>query len=115
MKRRSVLQSLGLLGFLSACSGNKNAAKLPGKPARSLRIAHITDVHIGPEQDKMEKFAQCLRQIHQLKVKPDFIFAGGDCIGDALDKSREEVEAQWASWHEVIQKECTIPSGQLHW
>lgn len=97
------------MGLFSACTGKTDFSQSTEAPARSLRIAHITDVHIGPERDKMEKFAQCLRQIHELEDKPDFIFAGGDCIGDALDKNRGEVEAQWASWHEVIQKECAIP------
>jgi len=59
---------------------------------RSICIAHLTDVHVQPEQSAPEGMAKALRHAQSSSDKPEIIFNGGDAIMDALgaDKARTE-------------------------
>ena len=102
MKRRELLKQVGLAagvaaigGFATASPGQKNKRK------RVLRIAHITDVHIRPEENAPERFTKCLEEIKKHKV--DFFLNGGDSIlaADYNDITRERVNELWSVWHET--------------
>lgn len=65
-----------------------------------LKVAHITDTHVRPENDVPERFKKCLEELftHDL----DFILNGGDTIhaADYDDITRERTLEQWAVWDE---------------
>ncbi len=67
-----------------------------------LTIAHITDVHIRPEEDVPARFKKCLELVKKHKV--DFVLNGGDTIHDASykDVKRERVTEQWKVWDECM-------------
>ncbi len=80
-------------------------------PARKrvLRIAHITDIHVEPERHAAEGFAACLRHIHALPDRPDFIINTGDCVMDSIGATDARTKVQWDVWHSVLAAECTLP------
>ncbi|GAB3652408.1 hypothetical protein GCM10028791_21910 [Echinicola sediminis] len=63
-----------------------------------LTVAHITDVHITPDNGVPERAMACLQEV--VKHSPDFFLNGGDSIMDASydGTSRERVLAQWETW-----------------
>lgn len=65
---------------------------------RSMRIAHITDVHIRPEMGVPKRAQTAMEAI--LKYEVDFFLNGGDSIHDASydNVSRDRVTEQWAVW-----------------
>lgn len=76
---------------------------------RSLRIAHITDVHILDQPNAESLFAQVLREINNMDDKPDFIINTGDTVMDENKQTRETVAARWQAWHRVAKKENKLP------
>ncbi|MFD2964052.1 MULTISPECIES: hypothetical protein [Olivibacter] len=70
MNRRSLLKSLGIGTLSSLVLGKSVFAETPsthlsnGKIAkRSLRFAHLTDVHMQPELDAPKGLASCLHHV----------------------------------------------------
>ena len=111
MKRRKLLQltATAFAGlYLPSSSLALPTAVRSIKAERSLRIAHITDVHIQPEQNAPEKFAKCLQHLQQLPDKPDIIFNGGDTIMDALNQEQSRVKLQWELWNSITKNECSL-------
>lgn len=112
MQRRDLIKtfSLASLGLMLPFGASPAATvSLPAAGRkRSLRIAHITDIHMLSERDAPKKFAQCLHHIQNLTDKPDVIFSGGDTIMDALAQERSFVQEQWNTWHAVIRNECSL-------
>jgi hypothetical protein len=116
MKRRELLKCLGLTVGAAVLSGSTSivsAAEQKGKRKgkRVLRIAHITDVHIRPEENAPNRFIQCLEEIKKHKV--DFFLNGGDTIfaADYDDISRKRVNELWKVWSETIK---TINGFEIH-
>ncbi|MGN6532515.1 MAG: metallophosphoesterase family protein [Ginsengibacter sp.] len=106
MNRRKLLKSSGLLAAGAIIAGNKitAAAKKTDDTKKSiLKIAHITDVHIRPEYNAIERFKKCLNRIRKEKV--DFILNGGDSIfaADYDDIKKERVLELWKCWNESIE------------
>ena len=97
----------GLLG--AAAAGLVAAPARAAAPKRSLRIAHLTDVHLKPELRAPDGFTACLRHVQAQKDKPDVIFFGGDCIYDSLRATRSRTQEQWDLWHKVLKAECSLP------
>ena len=104
MKRRELLKHMGLSAGVVALGGTTgivSAAAQKSKRKRVLRIAHITDVHIRPEENAPARFAKCLEEIKKHKV--DFFLNGGDTIlaADYNDITRERVNELWNVWRET--------------
>jgi 3',5'-cyclic AMP phosphodiesterase CpdA len=76
--------------------------------SRALRVAHLTDIHVGPSAGA-EGMAAALRQVHSLADPPDLLLNGGDCILDALAADRADTAAQWAVWRAVLDAELALP------
>lgn len=114
MKRRELLKYIGLSVGAVALSGTTSivsAAEQRDKRKKVLRIAHITDVHIRPEENAPNRFIQCLEEIKRHKV--DFFLNGGDTIfaADYGDISRERVNELWKVWSETTK---TINGFEIH-
>ncbi len=108
MKRRELITKTGLASAgAMLIPGVLDAAPKPGKKSKkSLRIAHITDVHIRPEHNAPTRFRKCLQDIIGHRV--DFFLNGGDTIyaADYSHIKRERVDEQWTIWQE-LRKEIT--------
>src|SRR5689334_14490313 len=93
--RRDMLRGGGVLaagalvggwGTLGGAIGNAaetGAASTPSNRKRSIRLAHLTDVHVQPELAAGEGMIACLHHVQELKDKPDLILNGGDAIMDS--------------------------------
>lgn len=78
---------------------------------QSLRIAHVTDMHIienTPAESAIEKLFKKIQNEH----KPDLIFNGGDVIMDALDQDKDSVKKQWQLRRRLFDQVDGIP--QVH-
>jgi Icc protein len=97
---------------LSFCKGaelNKSGVIAGKKAGRSLRFAHITDVHLRPEHNAPEGFTLALKHIHSHKDMPEMIITGGDHLIDTIGKNDETTEAYWTLFKDIMKKECQLP------
>lgn len=100
MKRRNFVKNFPLA--VTAAAGVNSPINSPtaSAPKPALTIAHITDVHIRPENGIPARFRKCLEEVKRKKV--DFFLNTGDSIhaADYKDITRERVLEQWAAWDE---------------
>lgn len=75
---------------------------------RVLRIAHLTDCHVQPENGAADGVRAALRHA-QTNHSPDLIIAGGDQIMDALAKPAPRVQLQFDLWKQILKEECRTP------
>lgn len=109
MNRKEWLKSAGLLAGAVVLSGSTSVNTSEQKSKKVLRIGHMTDPHIRPENDSEKWVRKCIRTIQELSEAPDFIFNGGDSIGDALNKDEQTVKNQWDLWNKISKDEFKIP------
>lgn len=107
MKRKEFLQS-GLIAAGLSALPNALTAKEP-VAKKSFRFAFISDIHIKKGAVPEAGMAKALQHVNQLKPKVDFIINGGDCIMDALAATKESTEIQWALYHQIMEKENSLP------
>jgi Icc protein len=112
--RRGALKMFGALaagGAVSALAGwtATSISGLHGPRRKSLRIAHLTDVHVHPDGPSGRGLASCLRHVHSHFNRPELILNGGDAVLDARNADEDEARAQWKIWQRVLRDECRLP------
>jgi Icc protein len=75
----------------------------------AARIAHISDMHIGPDGPGVGSFTRVLRAVQSRNPKIDIILNTGDSVGDALGATPGWVQAQWDAFTGVVTAECSLP------
>lgn len=80
---------------------------------RSVRVAHISDIHVQPELRAGEGFAACLRHLHAQTDAPELILNTGDCVMDVMRQDRPRSELQWELWKKILKEECRIPMATV--
>jgi len=107
VSRRDMLLTAGATaGFALAGPAPADAAPQPRR--RTVRIAHLTDIHVQPELRAGEGMAHCLAQVHALPDRPDAIFLGGDLVMDAMGADWTRTKSQWDVWSRVLRENCKI-------
>ncbi|TDE09018.1 metallophosphoesterase family protein [Dyadobacter psychrotolerans] len=111
MRRRDFLANGSLAAALAGTPGTAADADRFVKNKPVLTLAHITDVHLRPQEQITSRFKRCLHQVKKHKI--DFVLNGGDSIfaADYKDVTRESMLAQWASWDECIK---TLAGYQIY-
>ncbi len=114
LTRREAIKTLGTLTAGGALGGmamwtSGKETQDGGIKGGSLRIAHLTDIHVQPGNASRRGLARCLRHVHSLRDQPDLILNGGDAIGDAMQADRSSTRAQWDLWQKVVRDECSLP------
>ncbi|MBI2514057.1 MAG: metallophosphoesterase [Opitutae bacterium] len=116
-RRRFLQQSSALaLGAAAGIASPVAFAAPPANPARKrvLRAAHLTDIHVRPDQPDLQHpaagMAEAIRHAQAQAERPDLLLFGGDCIGDALYTPKDEVLAQWDVWNRVFSTEVKTPA-----
>src|SRR5579863_2082533 len=104
MKRRTLLKNLGGALLAPALPFSVIAAGSP-----SLRIAHLTDVHLKDKWDAPARFRRCLHHVQNQKPGVDLILNGGDIVFDMNKENLEAINAQWTLWHSTIKSDCSLP------
>lgn len=78
-------------------------------PRRSIRLAHLTDIHVQPELKADQGFAACLDHAQSLGDKPQLILTGGDSVMDCFDAGADRTKVQWDIWKKTLKDNCSIP------
>jgi predicted MPP superfamily phosphohydrolase len=104
MNRRNFIQNTALTAAALAVSSSSFA----GKTKKRFRFAFLTDVHVKPTETAEQGMRKAFRHVNALG-NIDFIINGGDAIMDALNASKEKVQAQWDVWKKVLQEENKLP------
>ncbi|MCA9103386.1 MAG: metallophosphoesterase [Planctomycetales bacterium] len=101
----------GLLVGTRALTSSPRAHAADGDAPRrrTLRVAHLTDVHVQPERDAPAGFAKALRHVQSLADPPEMIINGGDAIMDGLEVGAARLDEQWKLWQSVLKEECSLP------
>lgn len=94
----------GILTPADAMAAAKNK-----KAKRSIRFAHMTDIHLEPKRNAPAGLTVALKHIHSQKDKPEIIITGGDNIMDSLGADENWTNIQYATLKEVFAKECKLP------
>ncbi len=117
LSRRSVIKSAigaasllgaGSLGVGSALARQPvEAAAAPRR--RSIRLAHLTDLHIQPERHAVEGVAACLRHMQSQTDKPELVLTGGDHVMDAFEQKIDRATLVWGLLTRSFKDENAIP------
>ncbi|MBC6999054.1 metallophosphoesterase [Cytophaga sp. FL35] len=101
MNRRNAIKNFGLGAGATMVSPTNFAVKSTRSKKSILKIAHITDIHIRPEENAPERFLKCIKEVKNHNI--DFFLNGGDTIyaADYDNISRERVNEQWGIWNEL--------------
>lgn len=105
MKRRNLIKHVGLLSAAALLGNSSKANKVERKKKKPvLTVAHITDVHIRPEEGVPPRYIKCLQQVKKHQI--DFVLNGGDSIhaADYNDITRQRVNEQWDAWHTCMKE-----------
>lgn len=105
MERRSALKSLG--GLLLTPPLINSQWENENKP--TLRIAHITDVHLKNEFGAPDKFVKCLHHLQRQTPKVDMILNGGDIVFDMNKENIGTIDDQWKLFNNIMKSENSIP------
>lgn len=82
----------------------------PAPPRRrSLRLAHLTDVHVQPERGASDGLAACLRHAQAHEDPPRLILTGGDAVMDVFGADADRAKAQADLWRRAWKAECSLP------
>lgn len=77
--------------------------------ARTVRFAHMTDLHIEPKRKAPEGLAAALRHIQALPDKPEMVITGGDHVMCVMGADDNWANVQYSLVKEVFEKECKLP------
>lgn len=111
MKRRNFIETATLTATALTLGGaarrltagpvhSRFAAEGRHNKKRVLTVAHITDIHIQPDNDAPALFRKCMDEV--MKHPVDFMLNGGDSImaADYNNITRERVTELWKTWDE---------------
>ena len=117
--RRDFLKLAGLatLGTVSACVpaqpvANPQSVKpsqLENPKKRVLRIAHMTDFHVYPDNIASDGMIRALRHAQAQADPPDIILNTGDSIMESLEADKANTVAQWDVYNNIMKAECRLP------
>ena len=83
------------------------AAQSAGEIA--LRIAHISDMHVGPENPGTKGFTRALKNVKERSPGVDLVLNTGDCVGDSMRATKDQTRAQWDAFKGVVKAEVSLP------
>lgn len=86
-----------------------NAGQPNPKRKRSIRIAHLTDIHVQPERGAPKGMEAAIEHAQGQKDKPDMIITGGDLIMDALATDKTRVTELWDIFTSVLRANVELP------
>jgi 3',5'-cyclic AMP phosphodiesterase CpdA len=105
----SSIAAVAGLSSIKNFSFSKNNKSVKNGKKRSLRFAHITDVHIRPEHNAPEGFALALNHIQSHKDKPQMIITTGDHVIDSIGEDDSTTEMYWTLFKDVMKKNNKLP------
>lgn len=112
LNRRSFIRQAGTLALGAVAGLAVPATVAAPNPHRKrlFRAAHLTDIHVAPENRAPDGMVAALRHAQGHAEKPDLLLFGGDCIGDALGTPKDRVLLQWEIWDHLFAAEVKTPA-----
>jgi len=114
--RRDWLKATGLgiggviaSSLLGGCAATGSSSARSAGRAGSIRVAHVTDVHVQNELGGARGMAAAFRHVQSRKRKPELILNTGDCVMDVLNRDRARATELWTLWSSVLKDECSTP------
>lgn len=107
--RRAALKATGLLAAGAMLGWPKGLTAAPAARKRSIRVAHLTDLHIQPERHAVEGVTSCLRHVQSNADMPELILLGGDCVMDSFEADDARTKTQWDLFKSVFKQESSLP------
>jgi 3',5'-cyclic AMP phosphodiesterase CpdA len=101
--------ALGGFGGLCQIAIAANDESKTAARKRSLRIAHLTDVHVQPELGAGEGLIACLHHVQSQADKADIIFNGGDAVMDTLAVGADRTKLLWKLYLDTMRQESSLP------
>lgn len=97
LSRRDALSAIGLgaAGLAGlGCAPRSAAARVTGSgSAGSLRMIHMTDMHVQPERRAHDGLLAAIN--HAASKQPELIITGGDLIMDGFEATERRTTEQW--------------------
>jgi len=106
--RRDFLLKMSLLGLAAGGADRlvSPAQAAAAKPAGSLRLAHLTDIHIDDTPVARKGLAHCLKAAREAGASA--ILNTGDSFRKLDGSPLAQVEPMWRAWTEVT-RDCPLP------
>lgn len=112
LDRRELLKraaaGAAVLGVAPMALGSQRPAR-SGSRSRSLRVVHMTDIHVQPERRAAEGLDAALAHIQSLEEQPQLILTGGDHIMDSFSRDETRTRVQWDLLTKGFQNGCSVP------
>ncbi|MGE4286377.1 MAG: metallophosphoesterase [Phycisphaerae bacterium] len=102
--RRNFLRSAGILGAWSFFAPLGSAKAAEQQADKTIRLCHLTDIHLTDGRGAPERFAKMLDNIGEQTPKPNLIITGGDSIMDALAENEARVRQEFALLNKLFSK-----------
>jgi predicted MPP superfamily phosphohydrolase len=80
-----------------------------GKKKKSIRFAHLTDIHVKRGDIPETGMAKAFQHAQSISPKVEFIINGGDSIMDALQADKQKTQEQFKLFKTILQKENNLP------
>ncbi|MBX3315256.1 MAG: metallophosphoesterase [Phycisphaeraceae bacterium] len=98
LSRREAIAAIGvgaagLAGLGAGARARAASVAGAGRATGSLRMIHMTDMHVQPERRAYEGLLACIR--HAAGQSPDIIITGGDLIMDGFEATERRTREQW--------------------
>jgi 3',5'-cyclic-AMP phosphodiesterase len=121
--RRQFTKALGVgvglaaMGSLSCTTtpedGSKSTDPIPASELRSMRVLHISDMHVQRALDGDKGFAQALNHAKAHAGRIDWVLNTGDCVYEGVTVDKRTMTENWILWHSVMQANCTWPAEHV--
>ena len=85
-----------------------SATPISSEKKKSIRVAHVTDIHVKPGEIPETGMAKALNAVQALKDRAEFIINTGDSIMDALEADKPKVQTQWRVFHNIMKNENSL-------
>ena len=111
LDRRAFLGAAGLgalsLGARAPSDGPAAAAPPTAAAAGTIRLAHLTDIHVQPERGAEAGMAAAFA--HAQSWKPDLVVTGGDSVMDVFEAKRGRADELRRIFRDTLRRECSVP------
>jgi 3',5'-cyclic-AMP phosphodiesterase len=108
LTRRTLIGN-SILAAAALGSGCTSALSERSKQKRSVRFAHMTDMHIEPKRNAPAGLTAALKHIEALPDRPDMIITGGDNVMDSLPCDDNWAGVQFSLVKQLFKDNTSLP------
>jgi 3',5'-cyclic AMP phosphodiesterase CpdA len=113
LTRRDAMRNVGAAALGAAAwsglSVSATAAQISPTRKRSLRLAHLTDIHVESARRAPEGMRSCLEHVQQLNEPVELILTGGDHVMETFGADDVHAKSQWDLWNNGLKNDCSLP------